>query len=203
MNLLQEYTKGIIFEGTDIAFDHANELFLEEKLYSNLDKDLIIDGQEPLILSNHELLNGITQITIDGNISPYPDSVTPVNSISIADWNNAESAIILADSNKTIYFAFSVNSINEINSRNKLIANSIEFIIQSTSTQECGNLDNKDSVDISDLIYLINYLFKGGPELQCMPVTCNASNDLTQNWTIEDISNYIENAQQTNIQIKN
>ncbi|MFH1664396.1 MAG: S8 family serine peptidase, partial [archaeon] len=46
MQLLQEFNGNIIFEGADIGFDHANELFLQEKLHASLDKDLIAQEQE-------------------------------------------------------------------------------------------------------------------------------------------------------------
>ena len=59
-------------------------------------------------------------------------------------------------------FAFSINSIDENNSRNQLIINSIKLLIKPTQP-ECGNINNDSGIDISDLIFLVDYMFLEGP----------------------------------------
>lgn len=170
--LLEQFNKPILFEGADIAFDHSEDSFLQENLHITLDKDLTIK-QETLILSNHEILNNIPQLTIDGNYCPYPDSVNVTDSINIAEWPNAQSAITLFNSSTkpVIYFGFSIDSVIEVNSREQLVVNSIELLRESIPTQACGNVNGDDSVNIGDLVYLINYIFGEGPAPQCDPIT--------------------------------
>ncbi|MCB2230713.1 hypothetical protein KQH82_08350 [bacterium] len=40
----------------------------------------------------------------------------------------------------------------------------IPFYVYDFSVCESGNVDGKEGIDLSDLIYLTNYLFSGGPE---------------------------------------
>jgi len=163
MQLLEEFTGNIIFEGADIAFDHSGETFLEQKLHAVLDKDLIISEQETLILGTHRILNDINQITIDGNFSPYPDSLNPTDSISIAEWPNANTAIILHDSNNPIvYYGFSIDSIVEQDSKEKLILNSIDWIEESNTL--CGDMVKDNSINVADIVFLVDALFRGGPD---------------------------------------
>jgi len=35
----------------------------------------------------------------------------------------------------------------------------------------CGNVNNDGVVDIGDVVYLINYLYRSGPEPECAPIT--------------------------------
>ena len=164
MNLLQSYNKNILFEGADIAFDHSNDNFLEETLHAEFDKDLSIQ-QEQLNLSSHEILNNISQITIDGNFSPYPDSINPIDSNTVAEWPDANASIIsYSNTNKKIiYFAFSIDSIIEENSKELLVVNSIEFLKQTTIESQCGDTTRDGFIDIDDIIFLVNYVFTGGP----------------------------------------
>jgi subtilisin family serine protease len=163
MSLLEQYSGSIIFEGADIAFDHSGEEFLEQKMHATLDKDLIVSGQKALSLGTHRILNGISQITIDGNFSPYPDSLNPTDSVSVAEWPDANSAILVYDSNNLmVYFGFSIDAIIESDSREKLLVNSIEWIAESNSV--CGDVTGDKQVNILDITFLVSYLLQGGQE---------------------------------------
>jgi len=58
----------------------------------------------------------------------------------------------------------------------------------------CGDVQSSGNVDIDDVMYLIDYIFTGGPEPQCTPIEECADADLSGNVDIDDIiylTNYI------------
>ncbi|MBU2476818.1 hypothetical protein KKG83_05080, partial [Candidatus Micrarchaeota archaeon] len=80
---------------------------------------------------------------------------------SAAEWENANSAITVQE--KTVYYAFSIDSIIETNSREQLVVNSIEYLKQATPEPQCGDTTRDGFIDIDDIIFLVNYVFTGGP----------------------------------------
>ncbi|MDY6864935.1 MAG: S8 family serine peptidase [Halobacteriota archaeon] len=129
--LLEQYNGGIIFEGSDIAFQHVNDSFIQNYMHSELDMDLILDDNETdLILSQHEILAGISSISINKSMCPYPDSLTPTDGISVADWDDAESAIVVYEDpdSKMVYYGFSIDAITEDETKEKLIINSVDWV---------------------------------------------------------------------------
>ncbi len=56
-----------------------------------------------------------------------------------------------------------------------------------------ANVDGLGGVDVADVTYLVDYLFKGGPEPNCVPI--EGTEKSTSGWILEDIENYIDEAQ--------
>ena len=220
--LLEQFEGNIIFEGADIAFDHAGETFLEEKLHAVFDKDLILKTTN-LNLNEHRILSGINEILLDENYSPYPDSLIPVNAFSVALWPEAETAVLASDSNNSVYFGFSLNAVSDSSTKEKLVLNSVDWIEESNSV--CGDLtgdsqfnvadltffvdflwkggpepyplwtanaDGTDSVNVADLTYLVNFLWKGGPAPHCAPAEELKSGNPTQKITLNEIQELIK-----------
>lgn len=133
MELLEGFSGNVLFEGSDMGFDNTDSGFLEKKLFASFDKDLVLEeSNSSLILNNHRLLNGITSIALDIALSPFPDSIIPVNGESIANWSNAESAIIVSNvfGSKTAFIGFSVDAIIDSVARERLILNLVEWLTE-------------------------------------------------------------------------
>ncbi|MDH4223461.1 MAG: dockerin type I repeat-containing protein, partial [candidate division Zixibacteria bacterium] len=65
-----------------------------------------------------------------------------------------------------------------------------EIIITENSIQPllpCGDLNHDESVTLSDIVYFINYLFRGGKPPQCEPYTICADVNKDNQITISDI----------------
>lgn len=92
--LLEQYSGGIVFEGSDIAFDHENDTFMQTYLHSELDRDLILGNDADLVLGEHEILANVSAININRSLCPYPDSLNVIDGVSIANWSDGGSAII-------------------------------------------------------------------------------------------------------------
>ena len=96
MNLLSQYNGNIIVEGSDIALDHYNDTFIEEKFHTGLNKDLIISNETILILnSGHPVMENISGLELNYSVTNYPDSLNPINASWAANWSDGGSAIVL------------------------------------------------------------------------------------------------------------
>jgi PKD repeat protein len=132
--LLEQYNGGIIFEGSDIAFDHVNDSFIQNYLHSQLDRDIILDNETEIILGEHEILANISipNISLNKSLCPYPDSLTPTDGLSVANWSDGGSAIIVYDDSdsRMVYYGFSVDSITDAETMEKLVLNSVEWVAE-------------------------------------------------------------------------
>ena len=139
MALLQQYHGNIIFEGSDIAFDHVNDSFIRETLHSELGKDLISSNETGLELTNHDIFKNISEIYLDYSIDSYPDSLKPTDGLSLASWNNADSAIIgYNKTNKMVYFGFSFNILSDEEVKEKLLINIISWFTECVDNDKDG-----------------------------------------------------------------
>jgi len=128
--LISQYNGNIMFEGSDIAFDHYNDTFLQDYLYSDFDRDLILENDTEIIISNHEIFENISALFINNSLSPYPDSVLAYNGESIANWSIANTAIVAYNDSdkKMLYFTFSVDAVINDDIKERLIINAIEWL---------------------------------------------------------------------------
>ena len=151
--LLEQYNGGIIFEGSDIAFDHVNDSFMQNHLHSELDMDMILDNETEMILERHEILAGISSISLNRSMCPYPDSLTPTDGLSVANWNAAGSAMIVYEDlgSKVVYYGFSVDGITDAETMEKLVLNSVGWLIPPaaaiTTCEELQDMKNNLSGD--------------------------------------------------------
>lgn len=147
IELLNQYKGNIIYEGSDIAFDHINDSFMQNKLHAILVKDLMILNNTQLELKQHKILDGITNITLNASMCPFPDTVITIDSDSVANLPNGNSMIVAYNKtrNRVVYFTFAISCIQE-NTRENLIKNSIEFVYILR-----GDVNLDDKVDIFDL----------------------------------------------------
>ncbi len=130
-NLLAQFNGNILFEGADIGFDSNSPEFLERNLHASFDRDIILGKNHPgLLLSDSNLLEGITSIELDENLSPAPDSLIPFEGRSIADWNGSGSAIIVSEqgSQKRGFIGFSINAITPAETRDRLVSNFMQWL---------------------------------------------------------------------------
>ncbi|MFH1256802.1 MAG: hypothetical protein V1494_05940 [Candidatus Diapherotrites archaeon] len=136
--LLSQFNGNILFEGSDISFDHNNDLFAQQKLHATLDKDLALDENNSMLEvdGNHTLMQGITAIDLNAALSPYPDSIAPLaGTDSPARWKNASTAIVssFSGTQKTVFIAFSIDAIKDESTRQKLLKNAIDLLSQPAS----------------------------------------------------------------------
>ncbi len=64
---------------------------------------------------------------------------------------------------------------------------------QSTSSRACGDVDGDGSVGTTDMVYLVNYFFSGGPP---PPVLADADMDGCPGVTVEDLIFLVESGVQ-------
>ncbi len=151
--LLEQYNGGIIFEGSDIAFDHVNDSFMQNHLHSELDVDMILDNETEMILEKHEILAGISSISLNKSMCPYPDSLTPTDGLSVANWNAAGSAMIVYEDSgsRVVYYGFSVDGITDAETMEKLVLNSVGWLMPPaaaiTTCEELQDMKNNLSGD--------------------------------------------------------
>jgi len=51
----------------------------------------------------------------------------------------------------------------------------------------CGDVDASNTVDIDDVVYLIDYIFSGGPEPMCDPILSCGDVDSSYNIDVDDV----------------
>ncbi len=83
----------LVIEGEDIALSQSNVVLNISG--SAFDKDIIANENASIERSlNHPIFKGLPEsLRLNWSISPFPDSVTAVNSSELAKWNAASSAI--------------------------------------------------------------------------------------------------------------
>jgi len=128
--LLKEYSGNIIFEGSELAFDHLNDTSVDGLLHSRFARDLFLNETTPCItLGNHEITAGVASLCINSSFSPYPDGVELIDGIGIGTWPEGDYAIVAYnDSNsKIVYFTFSLDAITDEKTQEDLIINSVAW----------------------------------------------------------------------------
>ncbi|MEK6953695.1 MAG: S8 family serine peptidase [Candidatus Micrarchaeota archaeon] len=165
-NFLRQYSGNVIYEGADFGYDHKGEAVMGELLISALHEDFHAAESEFILLQPHNITYGVPDITINGSLSPFPDSLLPIgSSISIGNWQGRQSAILasLQGTKAMAYFGFSVDSITDKSARNLLVANAIDWLGSfSIKPPECGDINSDGLRDIFDVVLLINYVFRNG-----------------------------------------
>ncbi|MFH1072990.1 MAG: S8 family serine peptidase [Nanoarchaeota archaeon] len=133
---LSQYQGNILYEGSDLAYDHVNDSVLQTMLYATFLKDIILVNKTPLTITTHPILADISQLVLgNGNLS-FPDSLLAYNSTAIANYPNG-SAIIIHDgftgamiiTQSTAFFGFAVNLINDTSTRNRLVLNTVGWLL--------------------------------------------------------------------------
>ncbi|NOR84998.1 S8 family serine peptidase, partial [archaeon] len=129
--VLSNVTINMLVEGSDIAFDHDNDTFVNETLGAVLNHDILLDNETQIIVNTtSEIMLGLPNITINESLSPYPDALIVTNSTEIASWTNSTSAIVVKDENiRTIFYAFTANAIENENVKEQLILQSIDWLV--------------------------------------------------------------------------
>ncbi len=144
--LVEQYRGSIIFEGSDIAFDHKDDSLMRGSLHSVLDKDMILYNDTVLLSGNHEIVRGLS-VRLDSGVCPFPDSVMPADGSGIAEWPGGGYAIITYNNSRkmVVYFAFSIDCV-EPGSRETMVENAVEwaFVLP-------GDANKDRKVDIFDL----------------------------------------------------
>ncbi|MBI4173394.1 MAG: hypothetical protein HY519_01615, partial [Candidatus Aenigmarchaeota archaeon] len=119
--LVANFSGKKVFEGADIAFDAGQGA--KALLGSELQRDLTADENTTIIISSHRIFSGISGLTFDYKLSPYPDSM---NGSGIASWNSGGAAITANSS--TVHVGFSIDSVTE---GETLAANILKFMLSS------------------------------------------------------------------------
>ncbi len=131
INVLSQFSGNVLFEGSDIAFDSNDSGFLESNLRASFDRDIILGPENStLLLSDSGLLKGIGSIYLNAELSPTPDSLIPFEGASIADWNNAGSAIVVSEAGnrKRAFIGFAITAITDGVVRDTLVSNFMEWL---------------------------------------------------------------------------
>ncbi len=135
--LLKDYRGGLLLEGSDIAADLAgrgNESLLRELSGTAFVSDILIPQTESrtLNMKEHTILEGVGALEIKGNNSPYPDAVEALDAEVVAEWQDTNGTAAITASNtsrKTVYYAFSVDGITDAAAMEKLVTNTVEWLL--------------------------------------------------------------------------
>jgi len=125
----------LLLEGAEIAFEQSNPDFSAEVMHSFLENDFALDGNNSsLVLSGHQLLEGIPAIDLNLELCPFPDSVTVTDSEAIANWNGGETAIVAyaGEESRILYYAFALDAIEDQDAATTLVANSIGWLLNTS-----------------------------------------------------------------------
>jgi hypothetical protein len=144
--VLESYVDGggrLLIEGPDIASNHRyDEAFMEVVLRSEFGDDLAYAENDTVTLLKtrfHPLLEGLPEvIPYNATLSPYPDSVRPMDgSREIMSWGDAGSAIIVWNDggSKVMFVPFMMQALGEEN-QDKMISNALEWL-----TRENNGMD--------------------------------------------------------------
>ncbi len=160
--LLEQYTGGIIFEGSDITSDHPDDSVIQNHLHAHLDRDMILDNESEVIPGTHKMISGIPDMHLNRSRCPYPDSLTPTNGIGVANWQDGGSAIIIYDGTgpRTVYYGFSIDSITDPETMERLVVNSVEWVQDRAATK--GDLDNDGMITTTDACVALQIAASGG-----------------------------------------
>ncbi|VVB99999.1 Tk-subtilisin [uncultured archaeon] len=168
-NLLAQYNGNVLFEGADLAFDSNDSGFLENNLHASFDRDIILDeNNSSLVLGDSNLLAGISSIDLNASLSPTPDSLTPFDGQSIADWNNADSAIVVSDTNasKRAFMGFSANAITNKETRNLLASNLVKWLTFKNQAPKIISITSNSPIKEGETIEMdINAVDQDGDQL--------------------------------------
>ncbi|MEA3280970.1 MAG: CARDB domain-containing protein, partial [Euryarchaeota archaeon] len=160
--LLKQYNGGIVFEGSDITSDHPDDSFIQNHLHACLNWDMILDDEAEIIPGTHEILSGIPDIHLNRSRCPYPDSLTPTDGIGVANWPDGGSAIIIYDGTgpRTVYYGFSIDSITDPETMERLVVNSVEWVQDRAATK--GDLNNDGMITTTDACIALQIAASGG-----------------------------------------
>ncbi len=116
---------------------------------------MILDNETEIILGEHEILVNISSISLNKSLCPYPDSLTPTDGLSVANWSGAGSAMIVYDDpeSRMVYYGFSIDSITDGETMEKLVLNSVEWVLPME-----GDVNGDGHVTIADSVLLQGYL---------------------------------------------
>ncbi|HIH09987.1 MAG TPA: S8 family serine peptidase [Candidatus Diapherotrites archaeon] len=157
MSLLRDFNGSIFFEGSDIGFDNNDPEFMEMEMHSSFDRDIVLGTENSILLLNDSnIFEGIGSLDLNAELSPFPDSIIPLDGESIADWNSGGSAIIVSGSgkNKQVYAAFSVDAIADGNSRNTFITNAVKWLLETNSAPEILSITANSPVNEGETLII-------------------------------------------------
>ena len=176
--LLEQYNGGIIFEGSDITSDHPDDLFIQNHLHAHLYRDMILDNEAEIITGTHEILSGISDIHLNRSRCPYPDSLTPTDGIGVANWQDGGSAIIIYDGTgpRTVYYGFSIDSITDPETMERLVVNSVEWVQDRAAMK--GDLNNDGMITTTDACIALQIAASGG---------WDQSADINEDWIVTSL----------------
>jgi subtilisin family serine protease/PKD repeat protein len=134
--VLTEYAAAdskLVIEGEDIAFKHKTDDFMKNVTHGALDKDLFIADKNVSITTslNHPIFKNLPgNLPVNSSLSPYPDSIIPLESVELAKWSEAGSAITVYNSGnkKVLFIAFKVEALNELS--DTFINNVVEWLVE-------------------------------------------------------------------------
>ncbi|MBI2141005.1 tandem-95 repeat protein [Candidatus Woesearchaeota archaeon] len=153
--LIRGYRNSLLLEGSDIAADLAgrgNESLLREISGTAFASDVLIPLTENRTLNKkeHPILEGVGNLEIGGNRSPYPDAVEALDAEAVAEWQNANgTAAITARTvtdppygRKQAYYAFSVDGITDPAVMERLVLNTVQWLLRPNSVPQLHNLSD-------------------------------------------------------------
>ncbi|MBI2137567.1 S8 family serine peptidase, partial [Candidatus Woesearchaeota archaeon] len=129
---LNSYKGPALIEGADIGMEHSEDAILGTVFGTAFGTDLIVSEATQLLLKPEPITEGLETLEINGNGSPYPDSMQPTSATVAAEWPEGGAAITEnepGNHRRTAMYAFSINGITEQNARDTLVLNTIWWLL--------------------------------------------------------------------------
>jgi len=146
-DMLNSFTGGIVFEGSDIAFDHGDDSFITNRMHASLDRDMMLESDSFIRANESSIFGNGFDLLINSAKCRFPDSIVPLNSNSIASWDSGGAAIVSYNQSRrrTVYFAFAIDCIVG-DEKEKFITSAADWVFVLK-----GDANYDDKVDIMDL----------------------------------------------------
>lgn len=133
---IRNYAGSILFEGNDIAFDHADDAFSFDVLRVDMNHDVFsLSGVERVTL-NSSIFPSLSFVDVNFYHSSFADAVTPINgSFSSGEWPDGNSAVTLfsAPAQRTAFMGFALDSISTLADQNSYTTQLVSWLLQAAN----------------------------------------------------------------------
>ncbi|MBI5389525.1 S8 family serine peptidase [Candidatus Woesearchaeota archaeon] len=149
--LLSAYNGSVLFEGSDLAFDHASDGVAEMLLHAAFDRDFVLADNASVTFAANEITN-LTSLTLASALSPYPDGVLPANGgYGVGIWDDDSSSYAFVAFNDTLrrsaYLSFSLDAIQNTNDRSTFLLDVVSWLVQNSASACDADGDSYDRND--------------------------------------------------------
>src|SRR3989344_2944100 len=160
-SLLLNYSGNLILEGEDIGLVHGNDDFMIDVAHSRFLRDIVLNQSLVIEFEKHPIFNDFENLTLEYGRFIYPDLIEPVNSYSLADYENGSLVIVYNDAHKVLYLPFNIESVSNYE---LFLGNILEWFFDESEDLIINNITYDYLIEgVNEFIVNTNY--KGNPDV--------------------------------------